>query len=144
MNCLAYSSLPPPRPTHHRRKVLAVSKLELSLKHFFTWTNQDFYIKKIIVTVLCVMNDYGHVVLLDVKLMRQYFSFTISVANTRERYCCLGYSAVFFISLVTLWTETSSCKRLTRMGGIEICLIYPTSLLFYRWRDRGPERESDL
>ena len=99
MNCLAYSSLPPLRPTHHRRKVLAVSKLELSLKHFFTWTNQDFYIKKIIVTVPCVMNDYGHVVLSDVKLMRQYFSFTISVANTGERYCCPGYSAVFFKSL---------------------------------------------
>ena len=46
MNCLAYASPPPPRPTHHRRKVLAVSKLELSLKHFFTWTKQDFCIKK--------------------------------------------------------------------------------------------------
>lgn len=90
------------------------------------------------------MNDYGHVVLLDVKLMRKYFSFTISVANSGQRYCCPGYSAVFFVSLVTLRTETSSCKRLTRTGGIEVRLVYPASLLFCRWRDRGPKRESDL
>ena len=92
----------------------------------------------------CVLNDYGHVVLLDVKLMRKYFSFTISVANSGQRYCCPGYSAVFFVSLVTLRTATSSCKRLTRTGGIEVHLVYPASLLFCRRRDRGPKRESDL
>lgn len=54
-----------------------------------------------IITVPVVMNDYGHVVLLDVKLMGYYFSLAISVASTGERFALLD-PAVFFVSLVTL------------------------------------------